>query len=73
MTRAYYLRPMPRKLAHKYFCSASVEPGIPCCKLASFYLVARPLRGRPSLYRRCEECARRNAKELRIVFEEVKG
>lgn len=72
MTRAYYLRPMPNAVAGKYFCCDRDKFNALCCQKATYYLVAKPQKGRPRLWRRCEECARRNAKKLGIVFEEPK-
>lgn len=65
--RTYYLRQMPGEIAGKYFCS-SVSFKALCCSRAVYYLVGKSLKGRPSLYRRCAECAREDAKRLGIAM-----
>jgi hypothetical protein len=65
--RTYYLRPMPKEIAGKYFCSGT-SYSVLCCSKAIYYLVGKPPRGRSSLYRRCAECAREDAIGLGIAM-----
>lgn len=66
----YSLRPMPPAVTCKYYCSDRDKFGALCFNKATYYLVATRPNKRPSLYRRCAECARRDSAKLRIPFKE---
>ena len=68
-TFCYRLRPMPEAIAGKYYCSGKSLFLVLCFHKATYYLVAEPVSGRrPSLYRRCAECAREDASRLGIAM-----